>query len=128
MKPTQAQTINFINDKHRTRFYEAIKPHVYLQNNQQFCDQEYGAALLLLTSPLLWQFAEAYIQDHRIDFDGLLQAGYLSSSEALMIKLAGNLFNGQLSVDPVEFGIFDPDNFELAITAIQLRYKPFRID
>lgn len=124
----QLATMYFVSDLHKSRFVQAIKPHLYQQGHQQFADQEYSSALYLLTSPLLWNIAEPYIHQNRISFDDLLHDGSLSSGEALLVKLAGNLFNGQLSVNPVDFVILDSGNFAMALTAIQLRYKPLRID
>ncbi len=93
-------------------------------------DQEYGAALYVLTADLdTWQQAQMYVDRHGfdvealhgIDFPELLAKGEFSGGYTVLIQWAGNLFNGQVHIDPVELMRLDDSNFLVALTALQLR-------
>jgi hypothetical protein len=85
-------------------------------------DPEYAAAFYLLTADAeSWQQARRYVRRYGIDIDALLTEVPLSSGEEVLIKLAGNLFNNQQHLDPLEFLRLDDWNFQLALTALILR-------
>ena len=88
-------------------------------------DAEYASALYILAADLsTWKKASAYISDLGIDFEALLEDVDFSSGYAVLIHLAGNLFNESLHIDPIQFLQLDPANFIVALTAIQVRRNP----
>jgi Family of unknown function (DUF6075) len=92
-------------------------------------DPEYGAAIYILTSSAsTWDKASGYVERDGIDFDGLLAEVDFSGAYSNLIRLAGNLFNGQTACSPVELYRLDDRNFAIAMTAFQIRRASLRVD
>ncbi|GHO63334.1 hypothetical protein KSC_022260 [Ktedonobacter sp. SOSP1-52] len=91
-------------------------------------DQEYTAALYLLTSDqTTWEKAQEYVSSTGIDFDAMLKEMDLSGGYGVLVSLAGNLFNAQTELSPIELIRLDDKNFTLALTALKLRRYSLRI-
>src|SRR5215469_10774087 len=108
----------------------------WLQSMQQIgkvydglLDQEYAAALYILTADLdTWQQASGYVGRDRIDIPTLVQEVPFSGGYAVLLLLAGNLFNSQTHVDPVELMRLDDRNFLVALAALQVRRSSLHVD
>lgn len=115
----------FLSASHKTRFLQAM--HDLGKVDHDILDSEYGACLYILSADLgTWNAAQPYITRHGIRIDLLLKAIICSSGEEVLLLLAGNLFNGNEHVDPVELMRLDPHNFALALSAIVLRRSGYR--
>lgn len=91
-------------------------------------DEEYSAAFYILaSSTALWEKAEEYIDRDGIDFEAMLTEVDLSGGESVLVKLAGNLFNGSEHIDPIEFLRLDDRNFRIALTSLLIRRSPLRL-
>ncbi len=92
-------------------------------------DQEYAAALYILTADMdTWEQASNYVARGGIDIPALLEKGSFSGGYSVLIQLAGNLFNSQVHLDPVELYRLDDNNFQVALTALQLRRYSHPLD
>lgn len=110
----------FKSEAHKMRLLEVMQllGKIY----QDKLDPEYGSALYILTSHLgTWQKAQEYITAFGIDFETMLEEVDFSGGVSVLIRLAGNLFNGQTRVEPVEMLRLDESNFNIALNAIRLR-------
>lgn len=58
----------------------------------------------------------------------MLQEQDFSEGYSVLVMLAGNLFNGEVHIDPLEFLRLDDENFRVALTAIQLRRSSVRVN
>jgi hypothetical protein len=113
------RTLDFLTQEHAARFHEAVQQigHIALTN------EEYGSAIYLVTaSPTVWNKATRHITEEKINFQAMIEEGYLSTGEDVAIRTAGNLYNGSLEVNPVEFMHLDGKLFKGVINAILLRY------
>lgn len=91
-------------------------------------DQEYTAALYLLTSDqATWEKAQEYVDSTGIDFNAMLKEMDLSGGYGVLVSLAGNLFNAQTELTPIELMRLDDKHFTLALTALKLRRYSLRI-
>lgn len=119
--------IFFTSAEHRTRWLSAI-----LSLGRVFggkLDQEYGAALYVLTSSVAtWEKAEPYIDREGIDFEGLLAEVDFSGGYRPLIRLAWHLFNSGAAISPLDLYSLDESNFEVAMCAIRIRRVPLPID
>ncbi len=121
------QNIFFASASHKRRFFVAIQRIDKVDAGK--LDPEYGAALYILTADdATWELAQKYIRRDGIGIQEMLDEHYFSSSEAVLIQLAGNLFNGQVHVDPLELMRLDETNFQIALSAIMLRRYSLRVD
>jgi hypothetical protein len=119
--------IFFKSEEHKQRFLDAIIGLGKVYSGQ--LDPEYAAALYIFTSDLgTWQMVRRYVSRHGIDIQRLLDEEHFSSSEAVLTKLAGNLFNNQQHLDPLEFLRLDDRNFQIALTALILRRSRFHVN
>lgn len=120
--------ISFKSPEHKARFVNAMQQLKKVEDGK--FDPEYGVALFILTAHLsTWQKANGYISHNGIDFESMLEEVDLSGGYTVLIKLAGNLFNSETHIDPVELMRLDESNFELALAALQLRrYSLFVAD
>ena len=120
--------IFFKSDAHRARFLLAMQESGKVYDGK--FDVEYCSALYILTSGLAtWDKAKSYVDRDGIDIEGMLEEMDFSSGQAALIKLAGNLFNGQMHIDPVDLATdLDNDNFHVALTALQLRRVSLRAE
>jgi hypothetical protein len=117
----------FKSEEHKTRFLEAMQSIGKIYDGK--LDQEYGAALYLLTShPSVWNKTRPYVFGDGIDFELILEEVVLSGGEWVVIKWAGNLFGQDQHIDPTELMRLDRDNFEAAINALRLRRDPMRLE
>ena len=115
--------IFFKSPEHQTRFIEAMQAIGKLVNDGRF-DPEYSAALYILTSGLsMWEKTSGYVTRHGINFDTILEEVDFGGGHTRLVRLAGNLFNGNQHIDPLEFVHLDDGNFKVAITAIKIRCK-----
>ena len=112
--------IFFKSPEHRQRFLAAMQAIGKIYDGK--LDQEYAAALYILSSSAgTWQQAQSYVDRDGIDFEALLREVDFSSGYSVLIQWAGNLFNGQVHIDPVELMRLDDSNFQVALAALQLR-------
>ncbi|MGH2507463.1 MAG: DUF6075 family protein [Ktedonobacteraceae bacterium] len=112
--------IFFKSVEHKQRFFSVMKELGKVYDGT--CDPEYGAALYILSADLsTWQRAQGYIDCDGIDITAMLEDVHFSSGYAVLIQLAGNLFNNQQHLDPLEFLRLDENNFKVALAALSLR-------
>jgi hypothetical protein len=113
-------TISFTSDHHRKRFLQAVQQLDKVDEGK--IDREYGAAIYLLSAEnQIWQGVQYYLSRTGIKFAAMLDELPLSSGEAVLLQIAGNLFNDSLSVNPIELLRLDERNFNLALSAIKMR-------
>lgn len=111
----------FKSTGHKERFLTAIESIGKIYDNGKI-DQEYGAALYILTSEhFLWQQAQMYVSRHGISIETLLKEVDLSGGYSVLVKWAGNLFNGHVHIDPVELMRLDNSNYKVALAALEIR-------
>lgn len=114
----------FLSEQHLENFREAVGliPDA-VDSKTGRISAYYGGSLFLLTGlesvwPRLSRFCAGYI-----DCDGMLNGLVLSGGEQLVVRLAGNLYNGGFwegsPVDLVEE--LDDHCFHLCLTALRLR-------
>jgi hypothetical protein len=112
--------IFFKSLKHRVRFITVMQQIRKIYNGK--LDQEYAAAVYILTADsATWNKASSYTSSRGIDIPTMLEEVDFSGGYSVLIHLAGNLFNGQVHVDPVEFYRLDERNFRIALSALILR-------
>lgn len=112
--------IYFKSPKHKQRFHTAMLQIDKIYSGK--LDQEYGAALYILTCDAgIWQRVQPYVERHAIDIEAILAEVDLSGGYSVLVQLAGNLFNEQQHIDPVEFMRLDESNFNVALAALQIR-------
>lgn len=112
----------FKSADHRDRFIAAMEEIGRVFYEDRSYDAEYASAVYILTSDYsTWKNAQAYVSSTGIDFAEMLEEIDFSGGFSVLILLAGNLFNGQQHIDPLEFLRLDENNFEVAMTAIKLR-------
>jgi hypothetical protein len=113
-------TTPFKGAKHKQRFAQAMFHTGEVYNG--ICDPEYASALYLLTADLAtWKKAQAYVDCGKIDIPTMLQDADLSSGSAVLVRWAGNLFNGRIHIDPLELLALDEGNYTLALAALYVR-------
>lgn len=114
-----ARMLSF-TEEHKQRFLAVMQQlgKVYAGK----LDPEYASALYLLTADRsTWRKASEYVSRDGIDIEAMLQEVDFSGGYGVLIQLAGNLFNQNEHIDPIEFLRLDERNFRLAIGAIFLR-------
>jgi hypothetical protein len=110
----------FRSQEHQERFVQTMNTIGKVYDG--WFDPEYGAALYILTSDLfIWEEVSGYVSRDGIGIARILKKVHLSSGESVLIKLAGNLFNGNEHIDPLELLRLDETNFTIAMTALKLR-------
>lgn len=115
--------IYFKSENHKLRYLGTMR-----QLNKQN-DQEYASAIFLLTANQgTWDKARGYVSRVGIDVEGMLEGEDFSGGHAVLVNLAGNLFNGNQHIDPLELMRLDDANFTTAVTAIQIRRNGLRLD
>lgn len=126
-KITTTESTFFKSAEHRTRFVEVMQRLGKVYHGK--FDPEYASALYILTADLsTWRKASDYIDRNGIDIEAMLEEVHLSGGYAVLIRLAGNLFNNQQRLDPLELLRLDESNFLIALTALTLRRYSFHID
>jgi hypothetical protein len=122
-----SRRIFFKTAEHQQRFLRAMQQIGKI--NAGKLDPEYAAALYILTADAgTWRKASEYVSRHGIDVKTMLDKVDFSSGYIVLIRLAGNLFNNQQHLDPLEFLRLDERNFHLALTALILRRSSFLVD
>lgn len=117
----------FTEPAHKQRWLTALQQIGKVYDGK--IDPEYGAALYLLTADeIRWHVAEKRVSHTGIDIDSILFVASFSSGEIILVKLAGNLLNGNQSISPREFTRLSEHNFLIALDAIKLRYYGGRIE
>jgi hypothetical protein len=117
----------FKSPQHRTRFLSAMQQLGKVEEGK--LDPEYASALYLLTSDGgTWQKANTSVSRTGIAISAMLEEVDVSGGYSVLIKLAGNLFNGQMHLDPLEFLRLDEGNFRLALSSLTLRRSSFHLD
>lgn len=120
-------TIFFKSEKHRARFLAGIQQLGKVYDG--LVDPEYGAVIYLLAgSGDTWEKAQDYISPHSLGLDRMLEEVHLSGGHAILVQLAGNLFNGNLDINPVEFMRLDEPNFQLALGALLMRRRNWPLE
>jgi hypothetical protein len=110
----------FTSETHRQRFTQVMEQIGKVYDGK--LDPEYGAAIYVLTATGgTWDKAGSYVDRDGIDFETMLEEVHFSSGYRTLILLAGNLFNGNQHLDPLEFMRLDEANFKVAVTALTLR-------
>ena len=112
---------------HQHRFFATMQQLDKLDDGK--LDPEYAAAVYVLTSDKgTWEKAQEYTGRSGIDFESLLEEVDWSGGYSVLITWASNLFNGNTHIDPVELMRLDESNFQLALSALQLRRSSCRVD
>jgi hypothetical protein len=120
----------FIDDEHMDRLLAALQKTGAIKPDGRI-DSYYGASLYLLTGlKYAWPRLQKYVCSGYIDFKPMLQSG-LSSGEAIIVRMAGNFYNGGFWDGTTPFDIvstLDEEHRELALTAMILRPMRLTID
>ena len=120
------EAIFFKSDEHKQHFLATMQQLGKIYAGE--LDPEYAAALYILTADAgTWQKAREYVSSEGIDIQTMLEEIDFSSGHLVLIRLAGNLFNNQEHLDPLEFLRLDERNFHLALTALILRRSSFHM-
>ena len=118
--------IFFKSPQHKERFVATMQRLGKIDDGT--FDPEYAAAVYILTADLSTsEKSSEYMGCHGIDIDTLLEDVDFSGGYCVLIELAGNLFNGQRQVDPLEFLRLDHGNFSVAITSLLLRRNGYHL-
>lgn len=120
--------IFFKGKEHKNRFVGAM-----IQIGKVYSgkfDPEYGAAIYILTADVsTWNKASDYVSRGGIDFEALLKEVDWSGGYQVLIQWAANLFNEHAAhIDPVELMRLDENNFQVAISALQIRRHSLEVD
>jgi hypothetical protein len=118
--------IFFKSAEHKKRFVEAMRSIGKIYDGK--LDEEYASALYILTSSTeTWQKASDYVSRAGIDFEAMLEDIDFSGGYSVLIKLASNLFNGNMHLDALELMRLDDRNFKIALAALQVRRAPLPV-
>ena len=111
----------FTSDDHKRRFLEMMRALGKIDGGK--FDQEYGAAVYLLTSSAgTWEKASNSVSRSGIEFEALLSEVDWSGAYSSLIMLAGNLFNERTNCNLVDLpSRLDDRNFAVAMTAFYIR-------
>lgn len=84
----------YIDGKHKERFEAALRASGALKTGGKI-DAYYGASLYLLTGLTgAWARLARYVEPSCLDFQEMLDNVVLSSGEEIIVRLAGNFYNG----------------------------------
>lgn len=85
-------------------------------------DPEYASAVYIFSADLaIWNKAKDYIDRDGINIAIMRKEVDFSGGYGVLVQLAGNLFNGEEHIDPLELLRLDEGNFRVALTALKLR-------
>lgn len=119
--------IFFTSEAHKARFLATMQHMGKVYGGK--LDPEYGAALYILTAgAAFWQKANGFVDRDGIDFEGMIQEIDFSGGASVLVKWAGNLFNQNTHIDPIELMRLDERNFKVALTSLQLRREHFSLN
>lgn len=122
-----AETIYYKSPSHKTRLLDAMQALGKVDGG--VLDPEYASALYILTADAgIWNRARGYISNRGIAIEEMLKREDFSGGYEVLVKLAGNLFNGNEHIDPLEFLRLDESNFLLALSAIMIRRHGLRLE
>lgn len=121
-------SIVYKSEAHKARFLLAIEQINKIYDGK--LDQEYGAALYVLTSShSTWMKCQHYVSRDGIDFETMFKEVDFSGGHSVLIQWAANLFNEHIAhCDPIELMRLDDSNFMVALNALQLRRVSLSID
>lgn len=121
--------ISFRSEGHRERFQAAIKSfgdRAVWEGAR--IDVYYGAALYLLTMDKdIYESAQAHFTENGINFQKMVKALRLSTTEMALITLAGALFGQPIKSVTTDLIDLDERNFLFAVQALQLRRRPHNL-
>ena len=108
------QDLFFCSQDHKERLLASLESIGKIYDGTP--DPEYVAALYILTAdPYTWNEVSRYVSRDGISIKGIQKSFPMSSGEAALVKLAGNLFNGRERVSPLDFIGLDETNFTIAM-------------
>lgn len=116
--------MNYRDGEHKGLFLSLLERHGRVFRDGRV-DSEYAAAYYLLTcNDSVWSKAQRYVDSAGIDVWSLVENESLSSGESLLVRLAGNLFNGSFDecVSPKRLiSTLDKEHFSMAMESIRIR-------
>jgi hypothetical protein len=116
----------FTSAEHRQRLLSTMQQLRKISAGE--LDAEYASALYILTADLsTWRKSCAYVSRNGIDIKAMLKEVDFSGGYGVLIQLAGNLFNQNQHIDPIDLLRLDERNFRLALAAIALRRYGLRV-
>lgn len=116
----------YIDDGHQARFEDALRASGGLKAEGKI-DTYYGASLYLLTGLTgAWARLSRYVEPGCLDFAEMLENVVLSSGEEIIVRLAGNFYNGsfwtEAGLTPWDMvASLDGDCLNLVACAFRLR-------
>jgi hypothetical protein len=126
-KTERGKAMYFADKGHRERFAAALQQIGRVYDDGKV-DQEYGAALYILTADEgFWNDVKQYVKRNEIDMEALEEQHYLSSGYFVLIRVAWNLFHGMHRIDLTDLMLLDENNFQIALAAIQIRRHMWRL-
>src|SRR5262249_8740189 len=97
-----AYALPFKSEEHKQRLLATLQRIGKIYGGRP--DPEYAAALYILTADAsTWNKAKDYVDRDGIDIAAMLEEVDFSSGYIVLIELAGNLFNNNQHIDPLEF-------------------------
>jgi len=121
--------IAFFDDEHEDTFITAVIDTGAVKANHRI-NSDWGASLFLLTAiRSVWPRLQRYVSPTFIDHAAMLDECGLSSGEALIVRLSGNLYNGGFWIGSPWDLVNDLDGtlFPLALEALRLRKVGMRL-
>ena len=112
----------FTSEHHKRRFLDAMLGNRKVYNG--VFDQEYAACFYILTEDEhTWKLAQQHIEHGLIDMKAIIRQGRFSSGYGVLIRLAGNLLNGNTNknVLPVDLMKLDESTYRIALNAMKIR-------
>lgn len=116
----------YIDEKHKERFEAALRASGGLKADGKV-DAYYGASLYLLTGLAgAWARLARFVELGCLDFQEMLENVVLSSGEEIVVRLAGNFYNGgfwtEAGLTPWDMVAYlDGDFLNLVSCAFRLR-------
>lgn len=111
-----------MTDQHKLRYKRVLREYEKVRCIEP--DRYWQAMLLLVTATVaLWEKVQPYLEMKNGDawLDRVQEIEYLSSSEALLLSLARNLYNQGTLVDIADLAdTLDEDNWPLVLESLKL--------
>ena len=115
--------MHYMDENHRERLLDCLEALGRVDPAGKV-DAEYGSAYYVITGNYaIWEKARMHTYGNEVDFWDLIEKECLSSGEALIVRLAANLFNGSYSneVSPKALvNTLDSEHTLMAIQAIDI--------
>jgi hypothetical protein len=122
----QELSILFKSPAHKARLFDAMRELGKVYDGK--LDAEYASCLYILAADLsTWGKASDYISRDGIDIASMLEDVDFSGGYSVLILLAGNLFNEQQNINPIELLRLDETNFQIALCALNIRRYGLRV-